>query len=82
MRIYIHMITYFGVNLIKLWKQDLAISFVWAGVSIHLIQDASLNHATTKPYTGIPFKMFMDAHQGLFATKGAASAIFLKIQKI
>ena len=29
-----------------------------------------------KPYTGIPLEMSMEAHQGLFAANGTASAIF------
>lgn len=57
-------------------NKNLAIGSMWAGISVHLIQDAGLNHATTKPYTGVPFEMSMDAHQGLFAANGTASAIF------
>lgn len=59
-------------------NKNLAIGSMWAGISVHLIQDAGLNQATTKPYSGLPFEMSMDAHQGLFAANGTASAIFAK----
>ena len=57
-------------------NKNLAIGSMWAGISVHLIQDAGLHQATTKPYTGVPFEMSMDAHQGLFTANGTASAIF------
>jgi hypothetical protein len=59
-------------------NQELAIGSMWAGISIHLLQDANLTEATTKPYTGIPFEMSMEAHQGLYTANGTASAIYAK----
>ena len=59
-------------------NQDLAIGSMWAGISVHLLQDANLTEATTKPYTGIPFEMSMEAHQALYTANGTASAIYAK----
>ncbi|MCZ2845126.1 MAG: hypothetical protein O2U61_01290 [Candidatus Bathyarchaeota archaeon] len=59
-------------------NKNIAVGSMWAGISVHLIQDAGLMHARTKPYTGIPLEMSMDAHQGLFTANGTASAIFAK----
>lgn len=49
------------------------ISALWIGIGIHLIQDAGLFASATKPYSGIPFIMPMEAHQAAFAVNGGAA---------
>ncbi len=51
------------------------ISAIWIGIGIHLIQDAGLFAAATKPYVGMPVNMPMELHQGLFAANGIAATV-------
>lgn len=55
--------------------KGVAVGAMWAGISVHLLQDSGIFGHGMKPYTGIPFEMSMEAHQGLFAANGTASAI-------
>lgn len=55
--------------------KGIAVGAMWAGISVHLLQDSGIFGHGMKPYTGIPFEMSMEAHQGLFAANGTASAI-------
>ncbi len=50
-----------------------AISALWVGIGIHLIQDAGLFASATKPYSGLPFSMPMEAHQAAFGLNGGAA---------
>lgn len=56
--------------------KGVAIGAMWAGISAHLLKDSGVFGHGVKPYVGLPFEMSMEAHQGLSAANGAASAIF------
>jgi hypothetical protein len=56
--------------------KSVAIGSMWAGISAHLLKDSGIFGQGVKPYVGIPFKMSINAHQGLFVANGTASAIF------
>jgi hypothetical protein len=56
--------------------QERAITAVWAGIGAHLLKDAGLLHlGATKPVTGLPFHMPMEAHQAFLAANGVAAEV-------
>ncbi|MBL7471365.1 hypothetical protein [Robertkochia sediminum] len=56
--------------------KGIAIGAMWAGLSAHLLKDSGIFGHGVKPYTGIPFEMSMETHQGVFAANGIASSLF------
>lgn len=59
-------------------NENVLVSGMWTGLAVHLLKDASLGAARTKPYTGIPFSMPTEAHQALFAGNSFFSFLFGK----
>lgn len=52
--------------------KNASICAIWAGIGLHFLKDASLFADATKPYTGLPVPLPMEAHQALFAANGIA----------
>ena len=65
-----------NVNLHINKYKGIAIGSMWAGISVHLIKDSGILGHGVKPYTGVPIELSKEAHQGLFAANGTASAFF------
>lgn len=59
-------------------NENVLVSGMWTGLAVHLLKDASLGAARTKPYTDIPFSMPTEAHQALFAGNSFFSFLFGK----
>lgn len=53
-----------------------AVAGSWFGIAVHLLQDANLFSASTKPYSDLPFSAPMEGHQALFAGNSAIAAVF------
>lgn len=53
-----------------------AFSGLWAGLGAHLLKDAGLFAARTKPYSGLRIRMPMWGHQGMLFANGATSEVF------
>ena len=56
--------------------EDAAVGGLWAGMALHLLQDASLVSGSTKPYTWLPGEHAMGTHQGIFAGNSFFSFMF------
>lgn len=54
-------------------NKELAVSAMWLGISIHLLQDSGIFGGGTTPYKDLPFSMPQDAHNALFAVNGAVA---------
>lgn len=57
-------------------NENILISGMWLGLSIHLLKDANIGGRSTKPYVGMPMEMSMESHQNIFAGNSFLSFIF------
>lgn len=57
-------------------NKHLFIGAMWVGIGTHLLKDSGLFIGNSKPYADLPVSMPMDAHNGMFAANGVASAVF------
>lgn len=57
-------------------SKELGIAAMWAGIGLHLLKDSGIITGGVKAYTGMPFSMPIEAHQGLFAANGLACEMF------
>lgn len=79
---------YLPSNKSRIWKvieeiegfieknEDVLISGIWLGLSIHLLKDANLGASRVKPYNGISFKLNMETHQNIFTGNSFLSFLF------
>lgn len=56
-------------------NKGIAISSMWAGISVHLIKDSGIFGHGVKPYNSLPLEMSKEAHQGLFTANSIASSM-------
>lgn len=63
-----------GVRDVLSRSADSALAGIWAGIGVHLLNDAGLTHlGHTKPVIGMPGHHSMGAHQAFLAANGAAA---------
>lgn len=79
---------YLPSNKSRIWKgiedieatieknEDVLVSGIWLGLSIHLLKDANLGASRTKPYSGMPLKLDMQTHQNIFAGNSFLAFVF------
>lgn len=58
--------------------KGIAVSAMWAGMSVHLIKDSGIFGHGVKAYTGIPTELSMQSHENLFLANGIAAAFVAK----
>lgn len=57
-------------------NENVLISGMWLGLSIHLLKDANLGSSNVKPYVGMPTKLSMETHQNIFTGNSFLSFLF------